>query len=73
MTVNLHKGAARDHVFPVKCATRQPPGRGLLMWMMPLHMCPNQKSDYEYRETEYLHCQIIMFLPQKHEDKYSGF
>ena len=34
----------------VKCAmgaASQLPGRGLLMWMMPLHLHVNQKSDHD--------------------------
>ena len=30
------------------CAASQLPERGQQMWMMPLHLRVNQKSDYDY-------------------------
>ena len=36
-------------------AASQLPGRGPLMWMMPLHLHVNQKSDYDIMIYEALH------------------
>ena len=33
------------------CAASQLPGRGPLMWMVPLHLYVNQKSDYDMMMT----------------------
>ena len=37
----------RSGVRSAMCAASQLPGKGPLMWMMPLHLHVNQKSDYD--------------------------
>ena len=41
----------RSGVRSAMRAASQLPGRGQLMWMMPLHLQVNQKSDYDYGNT----------------------
>ena len=43
----------RSGVRSAMCAASQLPGRGPLMWMMPLHLHVNQKSDYDYDDLLY--------------------
>ena len=47
MTVDHQERSTwRVGVRSAMCADSQLPGRGPLMWMMPLHLHVNQKSDY---------------------------
>ena len=42
------RSAWRSGVRSAMHAANQLPGRGPLMWMMPLHLHVNQRSDYDY-------------------------
>ena len=44
----------RSGVRSAMRAASQSPGRGLLKWMMPLHLHVNQKSDYYMMNTRSL-------------------
>ena len=47
--LTLKKGAPGDQVWDLLCVQLASYlERGLLMWMMPLHLHVNQKSDYDY-------------------------
>ena len=45
--------AWRSGVRSAMSAASQLPGRGPLMWMMPLHLHVNQKSDYDIEAKRY--------------------
>ena len=49
MTVNPHlkEGAPGDRCRSAIHAASQLPGKGPLMWMMPLYLRARQKSDYD--------------------------
>ena len=60
-TLTLKKGAPGDQVWDLLCV--QLAGyleRGLLMWMMPLHLHVNQKSDYD--DDDEFKAQNFLFI-----------
>ena len=46
------RSTCRSGVRSAMRAASQLPGKGPLMWMMPLHLHVNQKSDYDYDDDE---------------------
>ena len=46
-TVDPQERTWRSGVRSAMCVTSQLPGRGRLMWMMPLHLHVNQKAYYD--------------------------